>query len=179
MLQAELKIKNEEPSEQTELLNQESGTAALSEELQTSLLEKQVSKRQNKLADMKSILKRQRKKNNGLWMKKFSTIEALTAMKATLQRELSNVQELQARLAVKDQEIKMVQTELENRTKELRKNDAGSSTVLPKSCRRSWIRKYGRRKGTCGWRHQREGSQRAEGSVDRTADHTGWLTSDR
>lgn len=66
MLQAELKIKNEEPSEQTELLNQESGTAALSEELQTSLLEKQVSKRQNKLADMKSILKRQRKKNNGL-----------------------------------------------------------------------------------------------------------------
>lgn len=54
MLQAELEMLNEEPSEQTELLNQESGTAALSEELQTSLLEKQASKLQNELADMNS-----------------------------------------------------------------------------------------------------------------------------
>lgn len=50
MLQAELERLNEEPSEQTELLNQESGTAVLSEELRTSLLEKQMSKLKNESA---------------------------------------------------------------------------------------------------------------------------------
>lgn len=116
----EIQMKDEEPSEQAEPSTQGSGAAAPSAELRTSLLRRQVSNPQNELADTKSILKRQRRKNNRLWMKKHRTkLEALIATKTVLQRELGKVQELQARLAVKDQEIRMVQTSLETRTKEL------------------------------------------------------------
>lgn len=133
-LQTALETRTEELTEKIELLNQQSCAAVPSADLQTFFLEKkkQVSEQQNELAGTNSFLERQRIRNSQLRETNWRAMEALSATHSMVQGKLGKVQELQAQLVVKNQEIQMLQVKLEKRTEEL------SETIQPgnkKSCR--------------------------------------------
>lgn len=133
-LQTALETRTEELTEKIELLNQQSCAAVPSADLQTFFLEKkkQVSELQNELAITNSFLERQRIRNSQLRETNWRAMEALSATHSMVQGKLGKVQELQAQLVVKNQEIQMLQVKLEKRTQEL------SETIQPgnkQSCR--------------------------------------------
>lgn len=121
-LHSTLETRSDELTQKTELLNQQSCTAAPSADLQTFLLEKekQVSELQKQVARTNNFLELQRIRNTQLRETNWSAMEALSATQSMVQGKLGTVQELQAQLVVKDQEIQTLQAELEKRTWELR-----------------------------------------------------------
>lgn len=133
-LHTTLEKKTEELTEKIELLKQQSCTAVPSPDLQTFLLEKekQVSELQKELVRTNKFLELQRIRNTQLRETNWSAMEALSATQSMVQGKLGKVQELQAQLVVKDQDIQKLQAELEKRIQEL------SETIEPvnkQSCR--------------------------------------------
>lgn len=132
-LHTTLEKKTEELTEKIELLKQQSCTAVPSPDLQTFLLEKekQVSELQKELVRTNKFLELQRIRNTQLRETNWRAMEALSATQSMVQGKLGKVQELQAQLVVKDQDIQKLQAELEKRIQEL------SETIDPvkQSCR--------------------------------------------
>lgn len=133
-LQTGLETRSEELTEKIDLLNQQSFAVVSSPDLQTFLLEKekQVSELQTELVRTNNFLELRRIRNNQLRETNWSAMEALSATQSMVQGTLHKVQELQAQLVVKNQEIQTLHAELEKQTQELRKKN---QPVNKQSCR--------------------------------------------
>lgn len=132
-----LETRTEELAQKTELLHQQSRTAVPLSDLRTFLQEKekQVWELQKRLSRTNDFLEFQRNRNTRLREANWREMEALSATHSVIQGKLGKVQELQVRLAVKDQEIQLLQTELEKRILELRETiqpgNKGRSGAVP------------------------------------------------